>query len=213
MHYPKIENLYKRDETTHKCGPEFGLRMPEVSQISKWLVLEKVDGMNMRVVWEPEPIANTYREPVYYGRSDKANIPGDLKTHMEEKFSTATMLEAFREDEVDLPIKVVLFGEGYGAGIQSGGHYREDKAFILFDVVVNDHWLPFPDVMDISYKLGIPHAPALAFNATLRDAKKCVALSELTIGPTEGIVCRTDPYLFNSWGQRIMFKYKSRDIS
>lgn len=211
MEYPKTENLYARDPETHVAGPEHGFRVPEVDLVSKWLVLEKVDGMNMRVIFEPaadDPIR-------ILGRTDRANIPGDLLASIQEWATWENFSTAF-EDEYGYgigPSRVILFGEGYGAGIQSGGHYRPDKGFILFDVLVGDSWLSWANVKGVAEVLGIEHVPAFMEDASLDEAKALVADSHLTEGPVEGIVCRTDPYLFTGRGKRVMFKYKVRDLA
>lgn len=221
MEYPKTENLYASNgaqDSTRRSGPEFGFRAPGVGQISNWLVTEKVDGMNMRVVWtpggehyEPEP------EVAILGRTDRAQIPGDLLALMQETFTDEAMVEAFRTEDDQLPERVVLFGEGFGPGIQQGGHYGLTKQFALFDVVVNDWWLQWSDVKDIARKLGVPTVPVLEENASLVDIEDIIRhtgdplFGWLTETP-EGVIARTDPYLFDQRGHRIMFKYKVRDL-
>jgi hypothetical protein len=218
MEYPKTENLYARDPESHVCGPEYGFRMREIGLVSTWLVLEKVDGMNMRVVFEPGE-----DEPVkILGRTDRAQIPGDLRASIESWATFDALASTFLDlgetksaplcDVTVGPAKVILYGEGYGAGIQSGGHYRPDKGFILFDVVVDGTWLAWDNVVDVAAKLGIERVPVLARGVDLETAKTYVSTSHLTDGPVEGIIGRTDPYLFTGRGQRVAFKFKGRDL-
>jgi len=49
--YPKIETLFKRDETFRVTDK---LRLPEFALVREWLVTEKVDGTNIRVVYLPD---------------------------------------------------------------------------------------------------------------------------------------------------------------
>lgn len=227
MEYPKTENLYAANgaqDSTSRSGPEFGFRVPGVGLISKWLVTEKVDGMNMRVVWRPHPISeksDPYGELLIYGRTDRAQIPGDLAVYMRERFTHLALRKAFDtsdpgEPEGQYPEEVVLFGEGFGPGIQKAGQaYGGEKRFILFDVVVNGVWLSFDDVEDVARKLDIPTVPVLCKSCTLDDAKAVVNVSVLQPRESEhieGIVARTDPYLFDQRGNRITFKYKVRDL-
>jgi hypothetical protein len=217
VEYPKTENLYARDPETHKVGPEYGFRQPEVGLISRWLVTEKVDGMNMRVVFETiDGIGSTLR---FAGRSDRANIPGDLRTHMEQTFTLAKMVEAFgtrEDDRLELPESVVLFGEGFGPGIQKAGQaYGGEKRFILFDVVVDGTWLRWDDVVDVGCALGVPTVPVICESCTLEDAKSLVRSSWLQARDSEhieGIVARTEPPVFDRRGKRVGFKYKVRDL-
>lgn len=226
MIYPKTENLYASNgaqDGTRARGPEFGLRVPAAMQISRWLVTEKVDGMNMRVVWAPELTG----DPVtILGRSDNAQIPKDLLAPMRETFTNEALVKAFggyattftsgESVLVDLPDTVVLFGEGFGPGIQKAGQaYGGVKRFALFDVVVDGHWLRWSDVEDVAAKLGIPTVPVLARDVDLWEALEYVDASELQAEGSEhieGIVVRTDPYLFDGRGNRVMFKYKVRDL-
>lgn len=222
--YPKIENLYARCPDTHVCGPEHGLRVPEVGLISKWLVLEKVDGMNMRVVLMPAQQGNT--EPWgstrvnIYGRTDRAQIPGDLLAHMQETFTVEKLIDAFGrvcpEEGLLLPEReVTLYGEGFGPGIQKAGHaYGGAKRFVLFDVRIGDWWLKWADVQSIAETLGIPTVPVLAQDVELDLAKGYVRRSDLLTDPdhVEGIILRTDPYVFDQRGRRVMVKYKVRDL-
>lgn len=209
--YPKIENLYARDPETHKSGPEHGFRLPAVGQIAQWLVLEKVDGMNMRVVFTPAEV-----DPVHiFGRTDRAQIPADLCASIAKWAQPYAFFEAFADEDGIGPAQVILFGEGFGAGIQQGGHYRPDKGFILFDVLVDGHWLSWLDVVDVAGKLGIEHVPVLAHNADLDLVTLLVEdrMSDLTDPEhVEGVIARTDPYLFDGRGRRVMFKYKVRDL-
>lgn len=222
MEYPKTENLYASNgaqDSTRASGPEFGFRQEAVGQISKWLVTEKVDGMNMRVLYQP----NWPKAPMiqFFGRTDRANIPGDLRTHMEQTFTPTALSVAFdTSDPLDpeplLPDEVILFGEGFGPGIQKAGQaYGGVKRFILFDVVVNGVWLSFANVQDIAQKLGIESVPVLCEACDLETAKLSVGHSLLQAPDSEhieGIVARTDPYLFDGRGKRVMFKYKLRDL-
>ena len=48
MKYPKIQTLYDRDEK-FKVDPT-QIRCPEFSLITRWLITEKIDGTNVRIV-------------------------------------------------------------------------------------------------------------------------------------------------------------------
>jgi len=223
VEYPKTENLYPSNEaqdSTKRRGPEFGFKAPGVDQIGRWLVTEKVDGMNMRIIWEPD----SDLDPRIYGRTDRAQIPGDLLAVMRDTFTYETMMSAFSSyTELEdgtvghvRPESVILFGEGFGPGIQkAGAAYGGEKRFVLFDVVVDGHWLSWDNVEDVARKLGAPTVPVLARGVTLEQAKSYVHDSELLPEGSEhieGIVARTDPYLFDGRGRRVMFKYKVRDL-
>lgn len=236
--YPKIENLYASNGeqgSGYRRGPEFGFKLPAVEQISKWLVLEKVDGMNIRVIFQAgNGAAPTLR---FAGRTDRANLPGDLVEFLQEKFTIDRMIKTFghTHDEGDMnafgePVKVwhvpesvVLFGEGFGPGIQKAGQAYADitggeKRFILFDALVDGRWwLSFDNVVDVAQKLFVPHVPVLMRDADLDTVDWLVrnrrSRLQLDGGEhVEGVIARTDPYLFDARGNRVMFKHKVRDL-
>ena len=127
--FPKIDTLFKRGETFELLDPlEF--RNPAMEIISKWVVTEKVDGMNMRVAMTFGDAQDAKLSVA--GRSDKAQIPGDLTEWIHSNIMPGSMYELFKED-TPTGAEMVLFGEGYGAGIQKGSYYSKEKKFILLE--------------------------------------------------------------------------------
>lgn len=228
MKYASIENLYKAevDEKGHPLsrGPQHGFSQEAFGQVGRWLVLEKVDGMNVRVILTSTAEG---REVTFHGRTDKAALPGDLLDYLRRTFTVELLERAVgRVDaetgELELPPVTVLYGEGYGAGIQKAGrHYRPDKGFILFDVLLAGedwrYWWRFDQVIEAADVLDVSHVPVLARDATLDEACQLVRTSALLRTSeaeehVEGVVLRTDPYLFDGRGNRVIAKYKVRDL-
>lgn len=228
--YASIKNLYASNGVQgkeHKRGPEFGFSNPAFGSVTNWLVTEKVDGMNIRVVFKPYGWSDDPGDPdlKFYGRTDKAQLPGDLLTHLQETILVEKLMAAFDydpnwqlgdDDKYAWQHGVILYGEGYGPGIQKVGHaYGGTKRFILFDVKVGDAWLDWDDVVDVAQKLGIEVVPLLTRGVDLETAKAFVHDSRLLpegSAHVEGIVARSEPQLFDKFGQRVMFKYKVRDL-
>lgn len=211
--YPKIQTLWKRDKDNKFCIMPGEYSDEIYSQIPTWHVTEKIDGMNMRIGKSIEYPAGGYIR----GRTDKADIPGDLHNHC---FGlTSPMGDRFKEifpDSEDAPI--CLYGEGYGAGIQKGGGYSADKRFILFDVRVGDWWLDQDDVRDVAEKLGCPYVPSFGIMTTDRIVRlvqerhvTCVDANPCDEKIMEGIVARSYPQLFDKFGNRVMWKLKVKD--
>jgi hypothetical protein len=203
--YHKIQSIYKRDEKTHKfligdySVPEF-----EYLKDNEWVFTEKIDGTNMRVGWIPEVGKNIG------GRTENAQIPSFLLSHMDELFTPEKMSSIFPDTEV------ILFGEGYGAKIQKGGgNYNPNGVdFILFDVLIGDFWLKREDVEDIASKLNIRIVPIMG-KGTLDDAENLVSTGvESSFGGfmAEGFVCRPSVELKSRNGSRIITKLKTRDF-
>src|SRR5882672_8831956 len=111
--YPKIDTLFERDED-HKLTEK--MRHPVIADIGRWIVTEKVDGTNIRV--SKRLVLGGCNVEVN-GRSDNAQIPGDLIQHLLTIFPPEKMDSLFVEGAQPGTV-ITLFGEGFGAGIQKG---------------------------------------------------------------------------------------------
>jgi ATP-dependent RNA circularization protein (DNA/RNA ligase family) len=115
----------------------------------------------------------------------------------------------------DTPI--VVYGEGYGAGIQKvGGLYSATKKFIVFDVKVGDWWLSDENMRGVANKLGLEAVPLIG-EMTLEDATAKVRdgfKSALNGGmaQAEGMVGRPIEALFDKKGSRLIVKLKTKDF-
>ncbi len=147
------------------------------------------------------------------GRIDAAQIPADLIQHLMRTFPSDKMRESLW---IDGPQQVILFGEGYGPGIQKGGGlYRADKSFILFDVLIGGKWwMDRMTVESIAGKLGIDSVPYLGI-MTLSEIVELVRTpfpSRLGTAVAEGIVARPIEPLFDKRGDRVIIKLKTKDF-
>lgn len=203
--YHKIDTLFER-------GPDFvvdpsRLKKSVLATITEWDVTEKIDGTNVRVM-----LAET-GEVQFGGRSDAAMLPADLIAYLVRTFPWSALQQTFWID--GKPTSAVLYGEGYGAGIQKGAAYRPDKAFILYDVLVGGvWWLDREAVDDVAAKLGIDTVPYLG-RQTLAQIVECVRLpfaSHIGTAQAEGIVARPIETLFDKRMERIIIKLKTRDF-
>ena len=66
--YHKIETLYERDEH-FKIGPDLVLRNRVYDTLKTWRWTEKVDGTNIRVIWQGGKLS-------FGGKTDNALDPG-----------------------------------------------------------------------------------------------------------------------------------------
>lgn len=235
IEYPKTENLFARNPVTHKLTMEF--KRPEFRQINLWDVTEKIDGTNIRVIYKP--VTSTWPDPPKVevrGRSDRASVPRDLEAYLLDLLPPDKLAAQFDEfigpERIADGASVTLFGEGYGAGIQKGGKYGPVKRFVLFDVMYHwpvevshdggdvirtwhDSWCQPSTTRMIGKELGIPLAPYIG-RMTLGEINAYVraqAPSKLCDGVPEGVVARTDPYLYTERGHRVMFKLKGEDLN
>ena len=203
MEYHKIQSIFKRDMSTKKA--EFIMwewSLPEFDYLSTspWIGTEKIDGTNIRI----------YKDGRIGGRTANAQIPTFLLPVLEDVRS--------RLMDSDLPDDTVLYGEGYGAKIQSGGHYIPNgQSFCLFDVNIAGNYQPRESVEDIADKLGIAIAPILATTSLSQWVYWIEAgeFKESQLHPgarNEGVVLRPNVELRNRCGHRIITKLKFKDF-
>jgi hypothetical protein len=205
--YHKIETLFERDRATFVVDPA-RLKASVLATIRDWDVTEKIDGANIRVMLSESG------EVSFGGRTNAAQIPADLIQHLIRAFQQDKLKSAVWIDGT--PVEAILFGEGYGPGIQKGGgFYRSDKSFILFDVLVaGKWWLDHEAVTDVAQKLGIDVVPYLG-RMTLGQIVELVRTpfpSKLGTAMAEGIVARPIETLFDKRMQRIIIKLKTKDF-
>ncbi len=200
MKYHKIQSMFKRDpETKFKTFlPEFSVPEFEYLAGTEWIWTEKVDGTNIRVMWDGDKLT-------FGGRTDNAQLHAGLVNHLSDAMVGVGNL-------FDSP--VTLFGEGFGAGIRKGGNYLKSQGFVLFDVYVGDMWLRREDVEDVAKDLGCPVVPVVG-QGNLADAIEFVkSAPDSTWGdfPAEGIVLRPAVELADRRGNRVITKLKLKDF-
>lgn len=205
--YQKIETLFERDLGGSKklIEGKFRNKTVEFLKDNEWDFTEKIDGTNIRVVWDGHKVS-------FYGRTDKAQIPKHLMERLTSLFSSNEAEEIFEQKFGNN--EVMLFGEGYGVKIQNGGLYRNDVDFILFDVLVGDIYLERENVEDVAKAFGIDVVPII-FSGKLCDAVDYIKTSpNSTIGTAkmEGLVGRPKVEVFDRRGHRVIVKIKVRDF-
>lgn len=206
--YQKIQSVFKRDPANKNKTFLLGqYSTPEIEYLAnnEWRFTEKVDGTNVRV------FINRVHDEMqlsFGGKTDNAQLPVKL-------FDALTAMFVGRSELFDMfPDGACLYGEGYGAGIQSGGNYRPDQNFVLFDVKVGDFWLKEDAIDDVATKLGIASVPVIGYG-TLSAMVEMVmngfrsAWGDFT---AEGIVARPITELRDRKGERILTKVKHKDF-
>lgn len=215
--YHKIHTLFNRDpETNFKkllvgqwSRPEF-----EYLAMNTWKATEKVDGTNIRVIWDGYQF-------LYKGRTDSADIPTFLREKLADLFGRneelITRLTEMFPAESLYGKSVTFYGEGYGAKIQKGGgNYIPDGVdFVLFDILYVDHWMRQTDVRSVAGELGIRMVPIV-------DSRNLWELYEMIVDAplmsqwgdfeAEGIVMRPQQELLDRNGNRIIAKLKNKDV-
>jgi len=211
--YPSIKTVFKRNpDNNYKTLLMGEYAMPEFEYLKDnlWDFTEKVDGMNIRVMYDFNPLGYFVS---FRGRTDRAELPGDLVERLEELFpiSKFTNIWPLNEEEDN---SLCLYGEGFGAGIQKGGKYSDHKDFVLFDVKAGGFWLRREDVIDVASKLEISCVPGLGKGnlSKLIDLVKSHLPSHWGDFEMEGIVARPMVELFDRFDNRVITKLKAKDF-
>jgi hypothetical protein len=212
--YTKIQTVYLRDpETNFKrlLVGQFALPAFEYLANNLWTFTEKVDGTNIRVMMDGYQEDGKKYGVTFGGKTDNAQIPAALVARLEQRFHTDDQRAKLQEM---FPDGACLYGEGYGAKIQSGGNYRPDQDFVLFDVKVGDFWLERHNVEDVASKLGLDVVPIIG-EGTLHGMVEITRAGFKSIWGdflAEGIVARPACELKTRNGDRLITKIKHRDF-
>ena len=207
--YEKIETLYQRDiEGSKKLMPGV-YRNPTMEYLkdNTWQWTEKVDGTNIRVYWDGHSVA-------FGGRTERASIPAPLVNRLNDRFGgeeNAQLFEQLFEER-----EVILFGEGYGSGIQKAGKaYKPDGVdFIMFDLLIGNNYQPRESVERCAESFGVGVVPIVG-EGTLEEAVVFVKgnpKSQIGDIDMEGIVCRPEQELRDRCGERVICKIKWNDF-
>ena len=207
LEYPKIETLYKRDKETFKVDV-LQVRNPAFNCIKHWVWTEKIDGMNIRVGWDSWKKSFTI-----YSRNGQ-NVP---EAGLLEPIKQC--LDAAKFDSLFPSTDIVVFGELFGAGIQKGKLYSDDKKFVGFDIFVHSIppvgvWLSPFNTDQVLDQLGIIMAPYRG-HMSLQEATFLVAggfNSDFGTAAAEGLVGRPQETLHDGRGNRIIVKLKTKDF-
>ena len=218
--YHKIQTIFKRDMTKKGKIIEGEYSLPEFEYLkdNEWVFTEKVDGTNVRVMWDGSAVS-------FGGKTDNAQMPMPLITALQEMFEGTTKKQLFIEkfdtiqdgtEASPEPVEVCLYGEGYGAKIQKGGgnYIPDGVSFVLFDVKIDNWWLQRQDVEEIGAYFGVKVAPMIG-SGTLQDAVEMTRPGfKSTWGDftAEGIVLRPKTELRTRAGHRLITKIKAVDF-
>ena len=206
MLYPKISGPYKR----HAEGPlrnklDIGnWARPEFEMLKDlpWEWTEKVDGTNVRVIWDGYKVR-------FGGRTDDAQMPVALLDVLTELFPEELLEQQFQNNPA------ILYGEGYGARIQKGGgNYRPDPSFVLFDVKVGNWWLLRHSVVEVANALSLDVVPTVLIDNVVAAMSYVKGGLKSLWGDfdAEGLVGKPPLGIMGRDGDRLLMKLKIKDF-
>lgn len=216
MNYGKIETVFNRDVLgTKKLIPgSYCNATVEYLKDAQWVWTEKVNGVNIRVHWDGYKVE-------FGGRNDKTEISAPLIEKLNEYFGGEENAQVF--EQVFRDRDAILFGEGFGSGIQKeGGQYKRDGVdFILFDVYIGGTYMTRHIVNAVARSFGVNAVPVVG-RGTLGEAitfvqgKPQSVVAKMMDADTslvmEGVVCRPKVELLTREGERVICKIKLRDF-
>lgn len=249
--YTKINTCFKREDN-HTICPLFSTEEIELLKNLKWGATEKIDGTNMsfEIIFQNKNENNQSEKNLTFnsllknynlirnihGKTETASIPTFLYKKMDDIFSgwsDEQLVKIFSKeildkdgnfDQLALPAKVEIFGEGFGAKIQKGGgnYIPTGCDFALFGVKITNIngtfiTLKYPSKLDIANKLNIKIVPYIG-ELTIYEACKLVLngfKSTIAIVPdtlAEGLVLEAPLGLLDRRGNAIITKIKLKDF-
>ena len=195
--YPKIQNLYSFDQETKTRTTAFTCAEFGYLSACMWSFTEKIDGTNIRVIYDEDGRCEIR------GRTDKAQLHPELMTAIQLMMAPVELTST------------TLYGEGYGAGIQTGGCYRADKSFILFDVYDHEHdsFLDQEELTVFAEQYSLPLVPTICVDTLNGAYRRVQAGLRSTFGNfhAEGLVGKPTVPVRGVRGRRLRVKIKHRD--
>jgi len=210
--YEKFSSPFKKDEKFMNTE-ELSQQLPK----GKWILTEKIDGTNIRIILtkpdeEGERIIHIGSRKLILNPSDKGS-----KVYLDclEDVNLNKIKEYFK----DVNSIVVIYGEGYGAGVQKGGIYSSKKRFRVFDIRIGKAYQDFNYVQKVCVDNQMNLVPifgdvdTIHFNGCIEDLKNFnnTLIKEGVGGKPEGLVYKFEPVLLNKYGERLIFKSKFKD--
>ena len=209
--YQKIPGPFKRNPKTNKLTDEWST--PELEMLGGlpvWDFTEKVDGTNLRVIWDGYRIS-------WKGRTDRATFSADQEAALQRIFGTPERETLF---EQTLGTKeAVIYGELYGPGIQSGGIYSKEIEFAAFDANIGGMMLLRATAISFFDELGLDSVPWVLSSSSVYDAITLVSkglpslVAENDNVQSEGLVGTVKNGMRSRSGERIVVKVKHVDFA
>ena len=216
--YHKINGVMKRYTEGPKKGRfiwgDWARDEFETLKDCPWLWREKIDGTNIRIHVQKDAESST-PQVSYGGRTDNAQIPASLFARLRTLFDEADYEAVFGDA---LEGGVILYGEGFGAGIQKAGASYGPVDFILFDVRIGHMWLEEDAITSIAGALGIKRVPIIGTETLTNMLASMQVLEPTEVSEFDGVTCEgcvgyPVGGLLNRRGERIITKLKFVDFA
>ena len=211
---PKTESLFNRDGSFKVIVGDY--RRSEFALVNSWVCSQKLDGTSGILHFElfdvdGEKVLNY----TIHGRTAKAQYNPDVLNQLHN--IAVGSFHKVGESMINHDLTTMNFyGEVYGPRVQSGGRYRDDIGFAVFDIIVNDKVFLNPgSITEVCERVGLDTVPLLGVMSTeeIVELVRGGQQSVLTNGQdfiAEGVVAKS-PF-FDNVGRQVKFKLKASDF-
>lgn len=207
--YQKIKSVWKR-QTQKPCPMIYNEWATDTIAMLKncdWIFTEKIDGTNIRVIWDGHQIS-------FKGRNEKSSIPETITALLTEMFQGEEMEQLFEQTFGEK--EVIIYGEGYGGNIQKAGPLYGDYSFIVFDIKIDGKYLEWYVAEQLAIDLGLTTTPVVlkgaldeGIEAVVEGFPSFVADSPLE---AQGLVGRLEHTVYDSKGERVTVKLVGKHL-
>ena len=211
--YSKFSSPFIKDEKFMNTE-ELNQELPK----GKWIKTEKIDGANIRIIiTKPDEDGN--RETLIASRKLILN-PEDKNSKQFFDCLKEVNLHKLQEYFEDVNSTIIIYGEGYGAGVQKGGIYSDIKNYRVFDIRIGYAYQDFKYVQKVCMDCQLNIVPVIGYVEELNYTECINSLNDFneTIikegqgGKPEGYVYKFEPVLLNKYEERLIFKIKHKDF-
>ena len=211
--YAKFSSPFKKDEKFKNMMDE-NQYLPE----GRWIKTEKIDGTNIRIILTKPDDIN--KREILIGSRKLILNPDDKSSNIYYDCLKEVNLNKLNEYFDDINSTIIIYGEGYGAGIQKGGKYSSKKNFRIFDIRIGEAYQDYEYIKKVCIDNQLNIVPVLGvvryidYTSCVNDLKqfKETLLKEGSGGKPEGIVYKFEPVLLNKYKERLIFKIKFKDF-
>lgn len=149
--YPKLKNLHKRDPADNKVIDAYTdeIFSPELLGNAGWTWREKLDGTNLRIIWDGH-------RAEYRGRTDRAQFSDGQTMFLDEKIKSPAFEELLEQTFGNT--EAALYAELIGNKIQGNPHKIDGYEIRVYDAFVAGWWLLPASVDELANDLGLGSA-------------------------------------------------------
>jgi len=212
--YAKFSSPFKKDEKFKNMMDE-NQYLPE----GRWIKTEKIDGTNIRIILTKYD--EDKQRSIFVGSRKLLLNQDDKGSKQYYDCIKDVNLNKLTEYFKDVDSTIIIYGEGYGAGVQKGGIYSQDKDFRVFDIRIGNAYQDFEYVEKVCIDNQLNIVPVidtikvLTYGECLNSLEKFqdTLIKDGDGGRPEGIVYKFEPVLLNKYGERLIFKVKFKDFN